>query len=663
MLTDAGAKVLDFGISALVGERDGAPDGSLLGTPAYLAPERLRGGPVSAATDVYALGVLLYRSLTGRLPWRAETTTDILKAHLHAAPAPLPDLPGLPPEVVELCLSCLAKQPGDRPSSVDVARRLAAAAGTTPILPVAADVGDARTTMLPWSAAEQAGTGSVRRAVRGAGRRPAGGGPGRAGGRVVAVGRRAMPPAAGEPAVPDAGPAASGPALPAAAGPAGVDRAASAVGGPAGSAVAPAAAAGGRAPIAGGSSASARPAVSGPPVRGAGNTPARHRRIRAAAVAVGLLAAGGLTWGAWTFQEGADPVQAAAAPGGLGSLGGADVPCRIAYDVTDQSATGFGARLAVTNGGDRALHGWKLRFSLTGDQQVLAGDGYLVAQSGRQVVIRPVGTSALQPDATAQLRVQGSYRATNPVPAGFTLDGHSCTVQPASPETTTLADQAGGPGAVPVAGGATGSGGVAAGGAADPASGATVDGGSGSASGGAGSPGAGVGPGSGPVGGGNTGGGSTGGGGTGGSTGGGSTGGGSTGGGNPGGGDSGGGNPGGGDSGGGNPGGGDSGGGDSDGGDSGGGNPGGGGSGGDKPDKDKDKGEKPEKDKDKDGKGKGDKPEKDKGDKAEKDKGDKAEKDKGDKDRGEKGKGGGKSGAGAVPDLPTPSLPVVPEPV
>lgn len=70
MLTPSGAKVVDFGISALVGQRDAAPDGSLLGTLAYLAPERLGGGTqVLPATDVYGLGLLLYRSLTDRLPW------------------------------------------------------------------------------------------------------------------------------------------------------------------------------------------------------------------------------------------------------------------------------------------------------------------------------------------------------------------------------------------------------------------------------------------------------------------------------------------------------------------------------------------------------------------------------------------------------------------
>src|SRR4051794_4794632 len=96
MLCGVGAKVVDFGIAAAVGQRDAAPDGSLLGTPAYLAPERLSGAQVSAATDVYALGLLLYRSVTGRLPWPAETTAEALRAHLYAAPDPLPDQPGLP---------------------------------------------------------------------------------------------------------------------------------------------------------------------------------------------------------------------------------------------------------------------------------------------------------------------------------------------------------------------------------------------------------------------------------------------------------------------------------------------------------------------------------------------------------------------------------------
>ncbi|MFC6019771.1 protein kinase [Plantactinospora solaniradicis] len=129
MLTPMGAKVVDFGISALVGERDGDADGELYGTPAYLAPERLSQGEVCPATDVYALGLLLYRMLTGRLPWRTATRTQMLRAHLHREPAPMPPVPGLPSEVVTLVARTLAKVPTERPSSAELARTLSGIAG------------------------------------------------------------------------------------------------------------------------------------------------------------------------------------------------------------------------------------------------------------------------------------------------------------------------------------------------------------------------------------------------------------------------------------------------------------------------------------------------------------------------------------------------------
>jgi hypothetical protein len=161
MLTSGGVKVVDFGISALIGESDAGPDGSLLGTPAYLAPERLDGGPVSPATDVYALGLLFYRSLTGHLPWRATTTTQMLRAHRYEEPGPLPDVTGLPEEIAQLCRRCLAKAPDERPTSAEVAAILADAAGvpvpvspagrpapSTALLPEAREAG---TTILPGS--------------------------------------------------------------------------------------------------------------------------------------------------------------------------------------------------------------------------------------------------------------------------------------------------------------------------------------------------------------------------------------------------------------------------------------------------------------------------------------------------------------------------------
>ncbi|AEV84973.1 serine/threonine protein kinase, bacterial [Actinoplanes sp. SE50] len=128
MVTGAGVKLVDFGISAAVGALDGQ-DGRLMGTPAYLAPERVKGGPVRPATDVYALGLLLYLALAGQMPWEASTVTQMVKANVYAVPAPLPAVPGLPPVVARLVTRCLAKRPADRPSSAEAAHVLGEIAG------------------------------------------------------------------------------------------------------------------------------------------------------------------------------------------------------------------------------------------------------------------------------------------------------------------------------------------------------------------------------------------------------------------------------------------------------------------------------------------------------------------------------------------------------
>ncbi|MBB4737219.1 serine/threonine-protein kinase [Actinoplanes octamycinicus] len=123
MVTPAGAKVVDFGIAAAAGPAE--PDEGLLGTPAYLAPERLTGGAIEPASDVYALGVLLYRLLADESPWTVETTTQMLSAHMYVEPMPLPDLPGVPDAVAELVDRCLAKEPADRPDAAEVSAVLA----------------------------------------------------------------------------------------------------------------------------------------------------------------------------------------------------------------------------------------------------------------------------------------------------------------------------------------------------------------------------------------------------------------------------------------------------------------------------------------------------------------------------------------------------------
>ncbi|MDO3703777.1 serine/threonine-protein kinase [Micromonospora sp. C28SCA-DRY-2] len=127
MLTATGAKVLDFGIAAVAGAPEIDFEGRLLGTPAYLAPERLDAGEVLPASDVYALGLLLHRVLVGRLPWQLASQTGALRAHAYAEPGPLPEVAGLPAEVGRLYRRCVAKDPLDRPAAAEVARVLAAA--------------------------------------------------------------------------------------------------------------------------------------------------------------------------------------------------------------------------------------------------------------------------------------------------------------------------------------------------------------------------------------------------------------------------------------------------------------------------------------------------------------------------------------------------------
>ncbi|MEH0974416.1 protein kinase [Micromonospora sp. CPCC 205546] len=135
MLTDTGAKVLDFGIAALAGPhhpRAGHTGELLMGTPAYFAPERMRPGPPDPASDVYALGALLYRTLTGRAPRPVQTWEDALEVHAGDRPVPPPPVPGLPADVAELTLACLATDPTHRPGAAHLSARLAAAAAAGP---------------------------------------------------------------------------------------------------------------------------------------------------------------------------------------------------------------------------------------------------------------------------------------------------------------------------------------------------------------------------------------------------------------------------------------------------------------------------------------------------------------------------------------------------
>ncbi|MEV6490859.1 protein kinase [Actinoplanes sp. NPDC051633] len=132
MVTPARAKVVDFGIAAAAGP--GRPDDELLGTPAFLAPERLLSDRIEPASDVYALGVLLYRLLTNSSPWSVDSTTQMLDAHVYIEPDPMPQVTGVPAEITGLVQQCLLKDPAARPTAAEASSILMEAADMPPEL-------------------------------------------------------------------------------------------------------------------------------------------------------------------------------------------------------------------------------------------------------------------------------------------------------------------------------------------------------------------------------------------------------------------------------------------------------------------------------------------------------------------------------------------------
>jgi serine/threonine-protein kinase len=112
--------VSDFGLARRLDAAQGLTEfGGPLGTPAYMSPEQARGerNP-TAATDVYALGVTLYETLTGRCPFRGHTHFEIMKQVVEAEPPEPRTLnPALDPALEAICLKCLKKDPAERYAS------------------------------------------------------------------------------------------------------------------------------------------------------------------------------------------------------------------------------------------------------------------------------------------------------------------------------------------------------------------------------------------------------------------------------------------------------------------------------------------------------------------------------------------------------------------
>ena len=129
---DGRAALSDFGLARAVDSTRLTRDGQLLGTPHYLAPELIEGAEATTASDVYALGCLLYECVAGEPPFAARRLTELGFAHLtEPAPDPRERRPELPDGFAQALLSALQKDPAARPTTATALARMLSASRTS----------------------------------------------------------------------------------------------------------------------------------------------------------------------------------------------------------------------------------------------------------------------------------------------------------------------------------------------------------------------------------------------------------------------------------------------------------------------------------------------------------------------------------------------------
>lgn len=112
---DDRVKVADFGIARAMSEASAHAPSNLWGTPQYMAPEQAAGEPATPASDVYAVGVILFELLTGRLPFDAESLPALALKHLQEPPPPVSEFnPMVPVQLEHIVSKVLSKEPTGR---------------------------------------------------------------------------------------------------------------------------------------------------------------------------------------------------------------------------------------------------------------------------------------------------------------------------------------------------------------------------------------------------------------------------------------------------------------------------------------------------------------------------------------------------------------------
>lgn len=145
-------KIIDFGLAVLDRrDADGVETGAgrVAGTPAYMAPEQVNGWMLSAACDVYAVGVILYEALSGRRAFEGDTYS-ILRSKLQLETGLQLDRlpPGLPLDIADLVERCTNPNPTERPTSLEASHLLSSFYTTTASV---VSSGDGSVTMPPWT--------------------------------------------------------------------------------------------------------------------------------------------------------------------------------------------------------------------------------------------------------------------------------------------------------------------------------------------------------------------------------------------------------------------------------------------------------------------------------------------------------------------------------
>jgi len=134
VLPDGRVKVTDFGLAKSLSGDVGATAGRILGTPTYMSPEQVRGKPVDARTDIYLLGLTAWFLFAGRPPFASEQIGEVINDQLNS---PLPPLaaarPDLPPALGEAVDRMCAKDPAQRPASMEEIARLASSLRPRPL--------------------------------------------------------------------------------------------------------------------------------------------------------------------------------------------------------------------------------------------------------------------------------------------------------------------------------------------------------------------------------------------------------------------------------------------------------------------------------------------------------------------------------------------------